>query len=412
MTQYTYICSMRSDQSKLELEFVTLMASLMSIVALSIDALLPALPEIGSYLNVVNANSNQLLITMIFLGLGFGQLIFGPLSDSFGRKPIVYAGFLLFIVASIICVTTKSFEMMIFGRVLQGIGLSSPRTMAIAIIRDKYSGDYMAKIVSIVVMVFILVPVIAPALGQFILNYYDWKVIFYINLIFGLLVMLWFWMRQPETLKLKNKIPFTGSLFVDGVKEFVKFKDAVAFTLVSGFITGSFMVYLSTSQQIFEQQYNMADMFPYIFAGLAISVGLSTYLNSRLVVRFGMWKIAYTACIAYAIISLMYIVLFWSGKNPSISVLLGFFDVQFFAIGFLFGNLRALAMNPLGHIAGIGAAINGFISTVMAVPIANYIGSFVKDSVLPLFIGFLVFGILSLLAFLYVQRSRIKTTQF
>ena len=143
---------MQTDQPKLELEFVTLMASLMSIVALSIDALLPALPEIGSYLSVVNTNDNQLLITMIFLGLGVGQLIFGPLSDSFGRKPIVYAGFVLFILASIICVTTKSFEMMIFGRVLQGMGLSSPRTMAIAIIRDKYSGDYMAKIVSIVVI--------------------------------------------------------------------------------------------------------------------------------------------------------------------------------------------------------------------------------------------------------------------
>ena len=152
-------------QQEFKIEFVILMAALMSTVALSIDALLPALPEIGMSLGVVNPSNNQLLITMIFLGLGFGQLIFGPISDSFGRKPVVYAGFVLFIVASIICVTTKSFEMMIFGRILQGIGLSSPRTIAIAMIRDSYSGDYMAKILSIVVMVFILVPVIAPALG-------------------------------------------------------------------------------------------------------------------------------------------------------------------------------------------------------------------------------------------------------
>ena len=402
---FNYICPMQNDQSKLELEFVILMASLMSIVALSIDALLPALPEIGSYLKVINTNNNQLLITMIFLGLGFGQLLFGPLSDSFGRKPIVYAGFLLFILASIVCVTTRNFEMMILGRVLQGVGLSSPRTMAIAIIRDKYSGDYMAKIISIVVMVFILVPVIAPALGQFILNYYNWKVIFYVNLVFGLAVMLWFWIRQVETLRPENKIPFSGTLFIDGVKEFVKYKEAIAFTFVSGFITGSFMVYLSTSQQIFEQQYNMADLFPYIFASLAISVGLSTFLNSRLVMRFGMWKIAFTACIAYVVISLLYILIYSSGKNPGIEVLLGFFALQFFSIGFLFGNLRALAMNPLGHIAGIGAAINGFVSTVMAVPIANYIGSFVSDSVLPLFIGFSFFGVLSLLIFIFLARN-------
>jgi len=396
---------MQNKQS-FEFEFVALMASLMSIVALSIDALLPALPEIGASLGVNNLNNNQMLITMIFLGLGFGQLIFGTLSDSFGRKPIVYIGFILFIIATFICVTTQNFEMMILGRVLQGVGLSAPRTLSIAIIRDSYSGNYMAKILSFVVMVFILVPIIAPTLGQFLLHYYNWESIFYVNLIFGSLVMLWFWKRQPETLTIEKRIRFSPRVFIDGTKEFLKYKDAIAFTFVSGFITGSFMVYLSTSQQIFQEQYNLADMFPYIFASLAISVGLATYLNSQLVVRFGMWRIAYIAIIAYVIISLFYVILFWSGKNPSITILLSFFGLQFFAIGFLFGNLRALAMQPLGHIAGIGAAINGFVSTVMAVPIANYIGSFVTNSVLPIFIGFSIFGILSLLVFLRLKVSR------
>lgn len=386
-----------------EFEFVALMASLMSIVALSIDALLPALPEIGDALGVIDTNNNQMLVTMIFLGLGFGQLIFGPLSDSFGRKPIVYVGFILFVLATIICVATESFEMMILGRVLQGVGLASPRTLSIAMIRDSYDGDYMAKILSIVVMVFILVPVIAPTLGQFLLNYYNWESIFYVNLLFGLVIMLWFWRRQEETLSDTNRIKFTPMLFVNGTKEFIKHKNAVAFTLVSGFITGSFMVYLSTAQQIFEKQYNLADKFPYIFASLAIAVGLATFLNSRYVIRFGMWRIAYAGTIGYCAISILYVVIFWSGVNPSIEVLIMFFVLQFFAIGFLFGNLRSLAMQPLGHIAGIGAAINGFVSTVMAVPIANYIGSFVSDSVLPLFIGFSIFGILSLLVFLRLK---------
>ena len=388
------------NKQTFEFEFVALMAALMSIVALSIDALLPALPEIGSALGVSNPNNNQLLITMIFLGLGFGQLIFGPLSDSFGRKPMVFIGFTVFVIATIICVTTDSFEMMIIGRVLQGVGLSTPRTLSIAIVRDSYSGNYMAKILSIVVMVFILVPIIAPALGQFLLNFYNWESIFYVNLIFGVLVMFWFWKRQPETLANTNRVRFSARMFIDGTKEFFKHKDAVAFTFVSGFITGSFMVYLSTSQQIFQVQYNLAELFPYIFASLAVSVGLATYLNSILVVKYGMWRIAYIGTIAYAIISVLYVVMFWSGANPSIFVLISFLAMQFFAIGFLFGNLRALAMQPIGHIAGIGAAINGFISTVMAVPIANYIGSFVTDSVLPLFIGFSIFGILSLLIFL------------
>jgi len=264
----------------------------------------------------------------------------------------------------------------------------------------------MAKIVSIVVMFFILVPVIAPTLGTFFIYLFDWKAIFYFNLAFGLLIMLWFWKRQPETLPVDKRIPLSVNLYINGTKEFFKSKEAVAFTMVSGFITGSFMVYLSTSQQIFENQYQLADMFPYIFASLAISIGLATYLNSILVVKYGMLRIASLAAIGYALVSFLYVILFWRGINPSIYILVTFFGLQFFAVGFLFGNLRALAMQPLGHIAGIGAAINGFVSTVLAVPIANYIGSFVKTSVLPLFIGFSIFGILSLLVFIFLKRQK------
>ncbi len=191
-------------QKRSQFEFVVLMASLMSIVALSIDAVLPALPMIGDYLNVSNPLDNPKLITSIFLGLGFGQLIFGPLSDSVGRKPIVYAGFVLFVIASIICITTKNFEMMLFGRVLQGMGLAAPRTMCIAIVRDSYEGDYMAKILSIVVMVFILVPIVAPTMGQFLMNSYGWKFIFTFTLLYSLGIVIWFWLRQPETLRTDN----------------------------------------------------------------------------------------------------------------------------------------------------------------------------------------------------------------
>jgi len=387
------------NQRRSQVEFIVLMAALMSIVALSIDAVLPALPDIGDFLSVKDATDNPKLITSIFLGLGIGQLIFGPLSDSFGRKPIVYIGFVVFIIASIICVTTKSFEMMLFGRILQGVGLASPRTMCIAMVRDSYSGDYMAKVLSFVVMIFILIPVIAPSLGQFLMNHYHWHSIFIFNLGFGVLVMLWFWIRQPETLKPQYKISYRLSIFKTGTIAFFRIKPAVIYTILSGLITGSFMVYLSTSQRIFEQQYNMKEEFPLIFASLAISVGLSTFMNSQLVVKFGMRRIVHFAMLSFVLISLVFIILFSSGNNPSIEVLLGFFALQFFTIGFLFGNLRALAMEPMGHIAGIGSALNGFISTVMAVPIANYIGKLVIDSVTPLFVGFLICGLVSLALF-------------
>ncbi|MBA6155078.1 multidrug effflux MFS transporter [Tenacibaculum sp. S7007] len=391
---------MQKQKEQSKLEFIALMASLMSLVALSIDALLPALEQIGISLSVQqNSNDNQLLVTMIFLGLGFGQLISGPVSDSLGRKPVIYGGFLLFVIASFICVSATSLEMMVFGRILQGIGLSAPRTISIAMVRDSFSGDYMAKIMSFIVVIFILVPVIAPALGKLMLDAYGWKSIFYSQLIFGVLVMFWLWKRQPETLKEENKIKLSLNLFVDGTKEFVKHKQAIVFTLISGFITGSFMVYLSASQQIFQEQYNLVDEFPYIFAGLAISVGFATFLNGTLVMKLGMQKLVSIFLIVFTLIPVAYIFLFYQKENPSITILLTFFGLQFFAIGFLFGNLRALAMQPVGHIAGIGAAINGFVSTIMAVPIATYIGKFVVTTTLPLFVGFLICGTLSLILF-------------
>jgi DHA1 family bicyclomycin/chloramphenicol resistance-like MFS transporter len=389
-------------------EFIALMAALMSVVALAIDALLPALDIIGITVGTKQVADNQLLITMIFLGLGIGPLIFGPLSDAMGRKPMVYMGFGIFIIASFICVYATSLEMMIAGRILQGIGLSAPRTMSIAIIRDMYSGDYMARIMSFVTVVFLLIPIIAPAMGKLILDTYNWQGIFYVQVVFSLLVSFWFYKRQKETLAIADRARFDKGIFVNGFKELIKFKSTIGFTLISGFVTGSFMVYLSASQQVFQDQYNLKEEFPYIFAGLAIAIGCAIFLNGTLVIKFGMQKMVSTALVGYFLVSLLYVVLYYNSSNPSIVVLLSFFAAQFFAIGFLFGNLRALAMQPIGHIAGIGAAITGFLSTIMAVPISTYIGRFVGSTTLPLFIGFLICSGLSLIILAYLQLAAKK----
>tara|TARA_B110000046_G_scaffold185432_1_gene227019 strand:- start:7426 stop:8631 length:1206 start_codon:yes stop_codon:yes gene_type:complete len=395
-------------KKKSELEFIIVMASLMSLVALSIDALLPAISDISKTIHIVNPKNNQLFITMIFLGLGFGQLISGPLSDSFGRKPVIYVGFIIFALASLVCVFATSLEMMIVGRVLQGIGLSAPRTISIAMVRDRFSGNHMAKVMSFIVVIFILVPVVAPAIGKLMLDLYGWKSIFYSQLIFGFFTMIWVWKRQPETLKIAHRKKFKFSLFIEGTKEFLKHKNAVIFTFFSGFITGSFMVYLSASQVIFEQQYNLKEEFPFIFAGLAIGVGFATFLNGTLVVKLGMFKLVSIFTTVFTIIPIVYILLYAGENNPSIYVLITFFWLQFFALGFLFGNTRALAMEPIGHIAGVGAAINGFVSTIMAVPIATFIGGFVDKTALPLFIGFFVCGLLSLALIQYLNISKKK----
>ena len=391
------------NQTSKQFEFVALMASLMSIVALAIDALLPALDYIGFSIGTTKSSDTQLLITMIFLGLGIGPLLFGPISDSLGRKPIVYMGFAVFIMASLICIYSESLFWMVLGRILQGVGLSAPRTISIAMVRDTYSGDYMARIMSFITVVFILVPIIAPAMGKFVLDHYNWQAIFYIQLIFSILVSWWFWKRQPETLPEKKRIKFSGHIFIDGVKELSKYKKTIGYTLISGFVTGSFMVYLSSSQQIFHTQYGLKEEFPFIFAGLAISIGSATFLNGTLVVKYGMERIINTSILSFFGVSLLYLILFYNAENPSIILLLAFFAMQFFSIGFLFGNLRAMAMQPIGHIAGIGAAITGFISTMMAVPISIYIGRFIDQKALPLFIGFLVCSFLSILIIVYLR---------
>jgi DHA1 family bicyclomycin/chloramphenicol resistance-like MFS transporter len=393
-----------------QIEFVALMAAPMSIAALALDALLPALEPIGEAIQSRSPADNQLLITLFFLGLGVGPLVFGPISDSIGRKPVVYLGFALFIVSSLVCVFARSVEVMVLGRILQGVSLSAPRTISVAMIRDSYSGDYMARVMSFVTVVFILVPVIAPALGKYILDRMGWQAIFHVQVVFSILVCWWFWKRQPETLIPERRSSFRGRIFIDGFRELLSYRQTVAFTFIWGFITGSFLVYLSTSQQVFEQQYGLPDAFPYLFAALAITIGTATLLNGTLVVRLGMLRLVTAAMILYVLTSLVYIVLYFNTGNPPVFVLMLFFALQFFAVGFIFGNLRSLAMEPLGHIAGIGAAITGFVATVMAVPISSFIGKYVQNSVLPMFIGFLVCGTISclILGYFYYTKSGVR----
>ena len=379
------------------------MAALMSSVALALDALLSALDLIGNAVGNQDPARNQWLVTLFFLGVGSGPLLFGPISDSVGRKPVVYIGFALFILASFLCIASESLGLMVFGRFMQGVALSAPRTISIAMIRDKFSGDYMARIMSFVTVVFILVPVVAPTLGKAILDAYGWEAIFHFQVGFGLLVALWFWLRQPETLPLRNRTSFRALILVRGFREVLQYRRTVIFTLIWGFVTGSFLVYLSTSQMIFELQYGVEDLFPYLFAALAITIGAATFLNGSLVVRLGMRRLIGVSLVSFTAISLVYVLLFHGKANPPVWVLMVFLCLQFFSIGFLFGNLRAMAMEPLGHIAGLGAAITGFMASVISVALSAWIGSFVRETVYPMFLGFLLCGLVSLLLLGYSQ---------
>jgi DHA1 family bicyclomycin/chloramphenicol resistance-like MFS transporter len=397
---------MQSKTKKIsEFEFIALMAFLMANAALSIDAILPGLNGMAVSLNITESNHLQLIITMILVGLGIGQLVFGTLSDSFGRKPMVYVGALTFILASFICVSAQSLEVMLIGRIFQGIGLSAPRSISISIIRDSYSGDNMARVMSFITTLFIIVPMIAPMAGQLVLKYYSWHYIILFQIAFILLILAWFGARQKETLTKENKKKFSASLFKNGLREFMKIKQTVVYTIISGLIGGAFFVYLSASKQVFQDQYELTTSFVYVFGALAFSMGVSSLLNSFLVIRYGMKKLATYFLILFFGSSLLYCILFIGQPNPSLTVIMIFFAIQFLSLGFIFGNIRSLAMQPIGHIAGIGAAINGFVSTLMSVPIAIFIGSFLIDTAYPIFIGFFICGGLSLALMIHLNRS-------
>ena len=243
-------------------EFVILVSMMMSLTALSIDAMLPALPQIGDDLNVQDPNNRQLVISTIFLGLAGGQLFFGPLSDKIGRKPAIYAGYGLYIIGSVISLFAFSFPMMLFGRLLQGAGVSAPRAVTLALVRDQYEGRAMARVMSFVMTVFILIPMIAPSLGQAILFFSGWRSIFGIFVLLAVITLAWFGFRMPETLAQENRIPFSFGRITSALREILKIRSAVGYTLSAGFISGAFLGYLSSTQQIFQEQYALGDLFP------------------------------------------------------------------------------------------------------------------------------------------------------
>jgi len=378
-------------------EFVILVSMMMSLTALSIDAMLPALSQIGSDLNVQSANDRQLIISMIFVGLAFGQLFFGPLSDSTGRKVAIYAGLALFMLGALISMLALSFPMLLFGRLLQGAGVSAPRAVTLALVRDQYEGRAMARVMSFVMTVFILVPMIAPTLGQAILLFSGWRTIFGGFVLLAVVVFLWFALRMPETLAPENRAAFSWRRIVLITWEIIKIRPAIGYTVTAGLISGAFIGYLNSSQQIFQEQYALGELFPLYFAILASSVGLASLLNSRLVVRFGMRLLVKISLLFIFLLSIVSfgIVLLTAG-TPSLWFLMGYLMLSFFCIGILFGNMNSLAMEPLGHVAGIGAAVVGALSTLISVLLGTLIGQSYNGTILPLVTGLAILAGLSL----------------
>lgn len=378
-------------------EFVALMALMVAQLALSVDAMLPALPDIANDLGVTDLAQTQMIISFLILGMAFGQLFYGPLSDAIGRKPAILSGLACFIVGAVISMQAQSLPIMLLGRLIQGFGVSAPRIVSVALIRDQYIGRAMAQVMSFIMMVFILVPMLAPAVGQLILHVAGWRAIFGIFIALALIVGVWFGLRQPETLTPDRRRPFSWSQLRRSMVIVVTTPAAMWFTAATGFIMGAFLTYLSTSQTIFQEVYQVGDRFPLYFALLASAIGLASFTNSRMVMRFGTRRITYFAVSLFILaFATLLLLAFRSDGIPSFTAFMAIGAVGFFGVGLLFGNLNAMAMQPLGQVAGLGAAMVGSIGNFMAVPLSLLVGRFYNGTPVPLIIAFVLYGILAL----------------
>lgn len=387
--------------------FIILMASFMASVAITIDAMLPALDAIGESLGVANPNHTQFIIIAIFAGMAAGQLVCGPLSDALGRKKVLYGGLALYAAGSLVSMASDSLTVMLAGRLLQGLGVAGPYVSAIAIIRDKYSGSDMARIMSMVMMIFIIVPSLAPAMGQAILFAADWRYIF--GALFAVAVTLGIWVRfgLEETLPPEKRLPFRVKDIAAGFGEVLANRTTSCHMAAMGLIFGAFMGYLGSTRQIFQDVFGTGVWFSAYFGGLALLFGVSSLLNSRIVARVGMRKLSRLAAATIAVSSLLYLG-YSEMFGASLWSFLVYISVPYFAMGLMFGNINAIAMEPMGHIAGIASAVIGAVSSLISLTLGTLIGQLFDGTVMPVTAGFCLLGTLCLFAMLLEDKDAEK----
>ncbi|MBK0327050.1 MFS transporter [Rhodobacteraceae bacterium F11138] len=393
-------------------EFIALIAMMFATIAFSIDAMLPALPRIGVELSPDDVNRAQLILTSFVLGMGLGTFFTGPLSDAFGRKPVIYVGSAVYILAAAVAWASSSLEIVLAARVLQGLGAAAPRVVAVAIMRDLYAGREMARMMSIAMMIFTIFPAFAPMLGAGIIALVGWRGIFIAFMLFSLICILWMGLRLPEPLAREDRRPIRMPLLLAAVRELLTHPTVRLSIVVQTLCLGVLFTMLSMVQPVYDVIFDRADSFPYWFGGVALVAGSASVLNAAIVVRVGMrrivtWSLGTQILLSGTVLALSMIAL------PS-DVMFGIFVCWqccvFFMAGTTLGNLNAIAMEPMGHIAGMAASVVGAISTVLAATIAAPVGLLFNGTLLPLASGITIMATLGFLIMLHMARVEYRQT--
>jgi MFS transporter, DHA1 family, multidrug resistance protein len=387
-------------------EFVVVIASIMALNPLAMDMMLPALPDIASAFRITVANRPQMVLSTFLIGFGVGQFVMGPLSDRFGRRPVLLGGMTVYCIASLLAIAAPSFETLLLARALQGLCTSATRVIATSIVRDCYAGRRMASVMSLAMMVFIAVPVVAPSFGQAVLMVSQWRGIFIVLILYGVVALVWSGLRMPETLPVSRRRSLAVREVFDAFRQTVTNRQTLGYALTAGGILGSLFAFVFTSQQVFTEVYKLGHYFPIAFAAIAVGTAIAGFVNSRFVDRLGMRVISHAALVGYVAVAGIMLVAVKLQMLP-LPLFMALAALMMFAFGLMISNFTALAMEPQGHIAGTASSLYGSITTLLGIGIGMKMGQDYDGTLKPFATGFFLCTLAALAVVLVVEKGRL-----
>lgn len=376
-------------------EFVALIAALTALNALAIDAMLPALPQIGTALHVASDNSRQWVITAYLLGVSSTQLLYGVLADRFGRKPVLLTGVGLYTLFAIVCAFATTFTQLVWARALMGAGAASVQVLAISVIRDRFAGAQMARVMSLTFMVFLTAPVLAPSIGQAIVAVSDWRMIFGFLAAFSLMLLTWAAIRLPETLHAEDRLPLEWRRVAQSFRTVFSSRMTVGYMLAAACVLGALFGFINSVQQVFTDIFDAPTVFPVIFAGIAMGMAASSLLNSRIVERLGVRYVSHRALLGFLAFGALHWLVARSGYE-SIATFALLQGAMMFCFGMIAANFASIAMEPLGHVAGTGSSIYGSITMAVGSTLGFLIGQQFDGTAVPLTVGYVLCAVAAL----------------
>ncbi|HEX8571399.1 MAG TPA: multidrug effflux MFS transporter [Allosphingosinicella sp.] len=387
-------------------EFVVLIAGLMSLNALAIDAMVPALPAIGEALDVAGENSRQLVVSLYVLGFGLTQIVYGPLSDRFGRKPVLVVSLVLYVGFALACWAAPSFTLLLAARMAQGGAAASTRVLVVSIVRDRFEGPQMARIMSLAFLVFLLIPMLAPVFGQLTLLVASWRAIFFGLALGGAIMLAWTLVRLPETLHPQYRRALNPKTIWDGAWQTLSNRQSLGYTLAFTLMMASLMGYINSIQQIVFDIFRRPELIAATFAGVALPMAFTSWLNSRIVERIGTRRVAHAGLALFTASALVHLaIVLAGGENLWLFIVLQ--GVTMACFGLASANFGALAMQPLGHVAGTASSVQGTIGTIGGALLGLAVGQSFNGTLVPMVGSFAAFGALGLLILLATERGRL-----